>query len=85
MFVRFLALIGFSILAYLSFQTDRKIEMIIYISLALLFQPISKIVLGRELWNIVDVVVAIFLIGSIFIKEKKFNFCLHYLPQSFTL
>jgi hypothetical protein len=33
--------------------------MIIYGGLALLFQPFFKIALGREMWNIVDVVVGI--------------------------
>jgi len=38
---------------------------IIYIGLAILFQPISKIALGREVWNIVDVVVGSLLIISV--------------------
>lgn len=71
-FVRFAALIGFAILAYEANQQNKQTEMIIYGSLALLFQPFFKIALGRELWNIVDVVVAIGLIVSIF-KEKKDN------------
>ncbi|MBN2682919.1 MAG: hypothetical protein JXR58_10455 [Bacteroidales bacterium] len=69
--VRFIALVGFVILAYQSNLEGRQIEMIIYIGLALLFQPIYKITLGRELWNIVDVVVGIALILSIFIKPKN--------------
>ena len=71
-FVRFTALIGFAILAYDANQQNKQTEMIIYGSLALLFQPFFKIALGRELWNIVDVVVAIGLIVNIF-KEKKDN------------
>ena len=56
-FVRFVALIGFAILAYQANQQGKQTEMIIYGALALLFQPFFKIALGRELWNIVDVVV----------------------------
>lgn len=67
-FVRFVALIGFGILAYKANETENKIEIIIYISLAILFQPIFKIALGRQLWNIIDVVVGIFLIVSIFLN-----------------
>ena len=37
--------------------------MIVYIGLALLFQPFVKITLCRSGWNIVDVVVAVGLIG----------------------
>lgn len=69
-FVRFFALIGFAILAYQSYQQSKQIEMSIYISLALLFQPFFKIALGRELWNIIDIVVGIGLIISIFMNRK---------------
>jgi hypothetical protein len=71
--VRFIAMIGFVILAYLAYKEKKQIEMIVAIALALLFQPFAKIALGRELWNIVDVIVGIALIVSIFvpIKNKK--------------
>lgn len=64
--VRFCGLIGFSILAYEASQQGKQTTMIIYGGLALLFQPFIKIALGRELWNIVDVIVAIGLLISIF-------------------
>ena len=69
-FVRFVALIGFAILAYQANQQGKQTEMIIYGALALLFQPFFKIALGRELWNIVDVVVGIGLLISTFLKPK---------------
>ena len=68
--VRFAGLVGFSVLAYQANQQNRQTEMIIYIGLALLFQPFFKIALGREIWNIVDVIVAICLLVSVF-KQKK--------------
>lgn len=43
---------------------------IIFVFLALLFQPFLKIALGRFLWNIVDVVVGIGLILSLFQKDS---------------
>jgi hypothetical protein len=70
-FVRFAGLIGFAILAYQANQQGRQTEMIIYGGLALLFQPFFKIALGRQMWNIVDVVVGIGLIISIFMKPKE--------------
>lgn len=70
-FVRFAGLIGFAILAYQANQQGRQTEMIIYGGLALLFQPFFKIALGRQMWNIVDVVVGIGLIISIFMKTKE--------------
>jgi hypothetical protein len=69
-FVRFVALIGFSILAFRANLQGRQTEMFIYIGLALLFQPLIKISLGRQIWNVIDVVVGIGLIASIFIKQK---------------
>ena len=56
-FVRFAALVGFAVLAYQANEKENKTEMIIYICLAVLFQPLIKISLGREIWNVVDVIV----------------------------
>ena len=69
-FVRFAGLVGFAILAYQSHEQGRQTEMLIYGGLALLFQPFFKIALGREIWNVVDVIVGIGLLISIFIKHK---------------
>ena len=64
--VRFVGFLGFILLAYKSY-TDKAISMaIIYCGLAILFQPLFKIALGRTIWNIVDVMVSIFLITTIF-------------------
>lgn len=68
--VRFIAVFGFAILASFAKQEGRIAEMIIYIGLAMLFQPFLKIALGRTIWNIVDLVVGIGLLLSIFIKPK---------------
>lgn len=68
--VRFAGLVGFSVLAYQANQQNKQTEMIIYIGLALLFQPFFKVALGRQLWNVVDVIVAIGLLVSVF-KQKK--------------
>jgi len=69
--VRFIALIGFGILAFNSNQENKKTELIIYVSLALLFQPFMKISLGRDLWNIIDVIIAVALVSSVFVKNKQ--------------
>lgn len=70
-FVRFAGLIGFAILAYQANQQGRQTEMIIYGGLALLFQPFFKVALGRQMWNIIDVIVGLGLIISIFLKPKS--------------
>ena len=69
--IRFVALVGFSVLAYQ--YRENKIMMLVFISLALLFQPFFKISLGRTLWNIVDVLVALFLLISLKLTPKNQN------------
>jgi len=46
------------------------IDIEIFVALAVLFQPLAKISLGRQIWNFVDVVLAVGLIGSIFVRKK---------------
>ena len=70
-FVRYTAMIGFAYLAYSANQQKNKNEVFIYIALAILFQPIFKIALGRTIWNIVDTIVGIGLILSIFQNKNK--------------
>ena len=47
--------------------------MYLFIFFAILFQPFIKIALGRQIWNIVDVVVVVLLIGSMFYKKNLNN------------
>jgi hypothetical protein len=69
-FVRLAGLVGFAILAYQANQQGRQTEMLVYIGLALLFQPFIKVALGRQLWNIVDVIVGVGLLISVFAGKK---------------
>lgn len=70
--VRFIAAFAFAILAWLKYTRQTSCS-IIFVGLALLFQPFCKIALGRTVWNIVDVIVAGFLIWLWYIgmKEKQ--------------
>ncbi|MPM04915.1 hypothetical protein SDC9_51196 [bioreactor metagenome] len=68
--VRFLGMVGFAILAYNTYQKNQT-WFVIWLASAILINPIFKISLGREIWNIVDVIWAILLIASIFIKQTK--------------
>ena len=61
-FVRFAAAAAFCYFAYEAHQVGNKDRMILFIVLAVLFQPFVKIPLGRVIWSIIDVVVAIYLI-----------------------
>ena len=63
--VRFMAMIGFGILAFQANKQKKQIETVIYVSLAILFQPLLKISLGREIWTVINAVVAIGLIVTV--------------------
>ena len=72
-FARFIGMLGFALLAYYDYQKNKTINSgaIIYIALALLFQPFIKVALGRTIWNVADVAVSLGLIISIFIKPRE--------------
>ena len=70
---RFIGMLGFILLAYINYERNKNLDssIIIYLALALLFQPLIKIALGRTMWNIIDVVVSVGLITSIFWKPRN--------------
>lgn len=69
--VRFVAMVVFGVMAYNYFE-QRNIPMtVVFGALALLFQPFLKVVLGRTIWNLVDVVVAIMLIVLFYSNKKQ--------------
>lgn len=70
--VRYVATILFFVMAYKYHQEKNNAATYFWIALAILFQPIFKIALGRALWNIIDVVVAIILLYVLW-KRKKEN------------
>lgn len=64
--IRFLGMIGFSILAY----KEKGFWFYLWVLSAMLINPFFKVALGRTIWNIVDVIWLILLLTSIF-KENK--------------
>ena len=68
MFVRLAGMIGFIYFAYL--DKEKKLLLLFWIGSAILINPIFKISLGRELWNIVDVIWAVILFLDIIFFEK---------------
>ena len=60
--VRFVSMIYFAYKAYCYYSAHQQSLMVTFASLALLFQPFLKIALGRMVWNLVDVAVAVILI-----------------------
>lgn len=69
--VRFVALVGFGYLALIANKQNNTYAVFIYVALAILFQPLFKIALGRTIWNVVDVIVSISLVVSLVVKPKK--------------
>jgi len=68
--VRFLGMVGFGFLAYYDYQINQT-WFWIWLSSSILINPIFKIALGRELWNVIDVIWAILLMISIFTDKRK--------------
>lgn len=62
-FVRFAAAAFCGYAAYTENESGSKELAIVFVLLAMLFQPFVKIALGREIWNIVDVIVGIGLLA----------------------
>ena len=67
--VRFVAAGAFAYLSYDYFKLKKEGLGFVFAALALLFQPFFKIALGRVVWNIVDVIVAI---GLVILIVKAF-------------
>lgn len=69
LFVRFVSMVAFGVMAYRYVLQNKKAWAVTFGALVLLFQPFIKIALGRTMWNIVDVIVALFLI-VLWVKER---------------
>lgn len=69
--VRLLSTLAFGVMAYRYFMGKKVWIAYTFGTLALLFQPLYKIALGRTVWNIVDVIVAIGLLILFFYEWRK--------------
>jgi hypothetical protein len=69
-FFRFFAMAIFIILAIESYKEKGASLVVIWLISALLVNPIIKVPLGRLYWNVVDVIWAVILIGSMFYTKK---------------
>ena len=61
----------FVYMAYVYTEKKKLGLMVTFSALALLFQPFVKIAIGRTMWNLVDVAVAILLITLTIIDFKR--------------
>ena len=72
-FARLVFVSGFAYLAYDEYNKKRNVLVVLYILLALLLQPFEKVHFTREVWNIIDVVIAAILLSLLvydFVKNK---------------
>lgn len=69
--VRYVSAVFFAYLAYKAFRSGQDTPLFVFGALALLFQPFMKIALGRTVWNIIDVVVAVGLLYVVYVAYKN--------------
>ena len=69
--VRVLATVVFGIYAYRCYVAKKEGFTWLFVTLGLLFQPFAKVGLGRVVWNVIDVIVAIGLIILFFCERKR--------------
>jgi hypothetical protein len=70
-FVRVAATLVFVLFAIQSYNLKSNAMILIYVILAILFQPFEKIALGREVWNILDVIVGVGLLLTALYKKTE--------------
>ena len=68
--VRFVSTCAFAYMAFHYFKDNKEEFGFIFSALVILFQPFFKIALGRLVWNIVDVIVAVILLYSIILDLR---------------
>ena len=70
MLVRFVMMVACGWMAYKYYMRQKEVAMWVFITIAMLFQPFYKISLGRSIWNVIDVIVAIFLVLIYFVEKR---------------
>lgn len=69
--VSFVVFVAFSILAYNSHVNKKLVEMLTYLGLIIILQPFYVFDISRENYIIINMVIGIGLIVSLFIKPKQ--------------
>jgi hypothetical protein len=69
-FIRYIAVVDFAILACYEYERKNIPVVIVFVALAILFLPLAIINLGKFIWNIVEVIIAIgLLVQSLYGKR----------------
>ena len=69
-FVRFIGMIGFGILAYNEYEKNTNL-FLIWLSSLILINPFFKIALGKEIWNVVDIVWVVIILYSLLNRKHE--------------
>ena len=70
-FVRLIATIVFGYLIYDFYQRGETVKCIVAVLLLLIFQPFAKVSFAREIWQVIDVIVALLLFGNVIWERVK--------------
>ena len=68
--IRIFGTIGFAYLAYNDYKNLIKITPYVFGIAAILLNPIAKISFGREMWNVIDVILAVLTLLSIVFTKR---------------
>ena len=69
--IRLISTIVFGYLAYDFYQRGETIKCVVAALIVLLFQPFAKISFEREIWNVIDIIVALLLFGNVIWERVK--------------
>ena len=69
--IRFVSMVVFGYMAYQYLEEKNQKMMITFGALTLLFQPFMPLALGRQMWNLVDVAVALLLFVVVYKRDRK--------------
>lgn len=69
--IRVVSFVLFGYFAYYEYIEKRTILFLIYLIASLIFNPIVKVALGRELWKIVDIIYAGLIIITLIVDIIK--------------
>lgn len=68
--VRIFGTMGFAYLAYVDYKAGVKYTPYVFGVAAILLNPIAKISFGREMWSVIDVVIAVIVFLTILLQDK---------------
>ena len=70
MLVRYGAAVIFGIMAYQFYEEKKTAWALAWGALAFLFQPVLKIGLDRNIWNVLDILIALYLLWGVYRQRK---------------